>query len=485
MVRCHHRLMEINLPSEFIESIKGDYGEAQAQRLISLINLPTPTTIRVNPLKLSISDNNANGTIADTLSLSFSKDEESNRALRSITKYGYLLDSRPIFTLDPLFHVGAYYVQEASSMSIEKCLPYFMDLISESVDGKVRILDLCAAPGGKSTHLLSMFANQRGVMLVANEVIRSRATILGENLTKWGGANVVVTNNDPSDFRALDSFFDLVVVDAPCSGEGMFRKDPAAISEWSMDNVEQCAARQRRILSDIWSSLREGGLLLYSTCTYNKKENSENLDWISRELGAELLYREQCFPGESFGEGFFFGLLKKRGSALHSSVAAQKGALKSGSIRSIKQYKEKLDFVKPNYLLYTRGDKSQLIKGYPEDVVEDMIYAESRLRTISGGVAVASVIDGGRGRTYIPEGDVALSESLNRGVFPEVELLKGESGHESEDALKYLRKENLTFPTSERGYLLLTYKSIPVGFVKNLGNRSNNLWNTNWRIRTL
>ncbi len=151
----------------------------------------------------------------------------------------------------------------------------------------LNVLDLCAAPGGKSTHLLSLM--DQNSLLVSNEVIQSRSAILSENLQKWGHDNVVVTNNDPKDFQRLPGFFDVIVVDAPCSGEGLFRKDPGAIKEWSEDAVALCSKRQRRILSDVWPALKTGGILIYSTCTYNSQENEENLRWLQQEYEVESI----------------------------------------------------------------------------------------------------------------------------------------------------------------------------------------------------
>src|SRR6266850_2410765 len=198
------------------------------------------------------------------------------------TDYGYYLNARPSFTLDPAFHTGAYYVQDASSMFLEQAVKQSLTL-SKSL----RVLDLCAAPGGKSTHLLSLIGP--GSLLVANEVIGSRATTLSENIQKWGHANAIVTNNDPHDFQRLPGYFDAVVVDAPCSGEGLFRKDPEAMNEWSPGAVDLCSQRQRRILHDIWPSLKQNGILVYCTCTYNEKENEDNLRWLQQQKGLESI----------------------------------------------------------------------------------------------------------------------------------------------------------------------------------------------------
>ncbi|MEI9933855.1 MAG: RsmB/NOP family class I SAM-dependent RNA methyltransferase [Ferruginibacter sp.] len=193
------------------------------------------------------------------------------------SSHGYYLSARPSFTIDPLFHAGAYYAQEASSMFLEEVLKQTVDLSQP-----LKVLDLCAAPGGKSTLIQSLISDES--VLISNDVIKSRANILAENLTKWGATNVIVTNNDPKDFQRLENYFDVIVVDAPCSGSGLFRKDPEAITEWSEQNVALCSQRQQRILADVLPSLKENGILVYSTCSYSKTEDEDICDWMENEL---------------------------------------------------------------------------------------------------------------------------------------------------------------------------------------------------------
>src|ERR1044071_5586576 len=193
------------------------------------------------------------------------------------TEYGHYLSQRPSFTFDPLFHAGCYYVQEASSMFLEQALKQTIDLSKP-----LRVLDLCAAPGGKSTHILSLISKDS--LLVSNEVIRSRAKILKDNIVKWGYSNVVVTNNDPKDFQRLENHFDVIVVDAPCSGSGLFRREPEAIEEWSINNVQLCCQRQQRILADIIPALKGGGILIYSTCSYSPQEDEQIVQWMRNEF---------------------------------------------------------------------------------------------------------------------------------------------------------------------------------------------------------
>src|SRR6186997_1110290 len=233
---------------------------------------------------------------------------------------GFYLETRPSFTFDPLFHAGCYYVQEASSMFLEQALKQTVDLSQP-----LKILDLCAAPGGKSTHILSLITKES--LLVSNEVIRSRANILNDNINKWGCSNVLVTSNDPRDFQRLENYFDVIVVDAPCSGSGLFRRDPDAIEEWSEQNVALCSQRQQRILADVLPALKNGGVLVYSTCSYSKNEDEEICDWLISELKVESLKLKveenwnivqsdvgyRFWPDKIKGEGFFIACFRKTG----------------------------------------------------------------------------------------------------------------------------------------------------------------------------
>lgn len=251
--------MGIALPNDFEARMREQIG-AEYDSFVTALESPIPTSVRLNPHK--------NSTLSDLSDVV------------SWEPQGRYLAERPIFTLDPMLHAGAYYVQEASSMFVGHAL---RQIIGDETN--VRILDLCAAPGGKSTHYASIIGNNG--LLVCNEVIASRVPILNENLTKWGCPNAIVTSNDPSDFGRLTGYFDVVAVDAPCSGEGMFRRDPVAISEWSVANTRTCAQRQQRIVADIWSAIKPGGHLIYSTCTFCPDEDENMMSWISDEFGAE------------------------------------------------------------------------------------------------------------------------------------------------------------------------------------------------------
>ena len=286
-------------PADFINDLRDSLGTERADRIVAALSSEPEVSVRVNPFKLSLNALREHfGPLAGD-PVPWAADE------------AFYLTERPSFTLDPLFHAGAYYVQEASSMYVGVL---FEGAKAALLDGAgrasgLRVLDLCAAPGGKTTQLLSHL--DAASMLVANEVVPSRATILAENVARWGCSNVAVTSSDPAAFGPLRGFFDIAVVDAPCSGEGMFRKDERAVAEWSPANVQLCAARQRRILADFWPSLVAGGFLIYSTCTFNRQEDEDNVDWICRELGAGCLDMRHFYPGEDRGEGFFAALLRK------------------------------------------------------------------------------------------------------------------------------------------------------------------------------
>ena len=407
----------------------------------------------------------------------------------------YYLAERPNFAQQPLFNAGLYYVQDPSCTYLESVWRtlYGTSAANSSPQAPKRVLDLCAAPGGKSTHLADLM-NERG-LLVSNEVISSRAATLAENMAKWGVANSVVTNSDPSAFSKLQNLFDLILVDAPCSGEGMFRKNPDAIGEWSLNNVKLCAQRQRRILNDIWPALRQGGYLIYSTCTFNHLENADNVQYIVEELGAEViplapqeweLLRScgveavgegkaaslgyQFLPGLARGEGQFFAILRKRAAEEAASGRDAEGAC--APERELRWHKE------------IKGD---LLKLLPEQLVPEIKLLSKHLKIVSSGRAVATMLASKRGGVaLVPHADLALSLHIGtildylwdnyKFKVERVEL-------PLEQIQAFLAKEPLLLPDAPTGYLLLTYKSAGIGFVKNLGNRCNSLLPNARRIK--
>ncbi len=248
----------MQLPQQFIDRVVQDLGASQADALFAALGTESPTSIRLNPYKI---------------------DKPIDESPVGWSKYGFYLPQRPSFTLDSDFHAGAYYVQEASSQFVGHILA------SRNVEG-ARVLDMCAAPGGKST-LYSTLVGLEG-LVVANEINRARASVLADNARKWGLGNIVVCNNRPEHLAQFESWFDVVAVDAPCSGEGMFRKMDGAVEEWSVANVAMCAQRQKEILDNAWLSLKAGGVLLYSTCTFNHDENEGVLESFTAEYGDEI-----------------------------------------------------------------------------------------------------------------------------------------------------------------------------------------------------
>lgn len=394
------------------------------------------------------------------------------------TSHGYYIDERPSFTLDPLFHAGSYYVQEASSMFLEQA---FLQAVDQTKT--INVLDLCAAPGGKSTHLLSLMNNES--LLVTNDVIRSRASILAENIQKWGYDNVAVTNNDPKDFKRMTGFFDVIVVDAPCSGEGLFRKDAAAIDQWSMDNVALCAKRQQRILSDVWPALKEGGILIYSTCTYNESENEDNLIWLAneqnvefvplkvdKECGIEVIEKSQLlgyrfFPHLVRGEGFFISVVRKTGDQAEVRIK-NKHSFTGPSKKTMEQMPGWL-LVPEEKTFILRNDQVQF---FPRSKTSEIEFLSKNSHLITAGTVLASV----KHEKLIPEHASALSVELNKKNFNVIDLdLAG--------ALQFLRKDSLSVMSDKKGFAVIQYKDTPLGWVNVLENRLNNLYPSEWRIR--
>ena len=457
----------MNLPQSFVERTRQLLGDEQYPLFEQALGTEVPVSIRPNRMKCNLPVAGEPVPWAPS---------------------GVYLEKRPTFTFDPLFHAGCYYVQEASSMFVERVL-------REYVQEPVVMLDLCAAPGGKST--LCRSALPEGSLLVANEVMRNRSQILAENLMKWGHPEVVVTNNDPADFTDLTHLFDVILTDVPCSGEGMFRKDQVAVDEWSLENVDICWQRQRRILSDIWPALKPGGLLIYSTCTFNREEDEDNVAWIARELGADMLEVpvEEAWGitgnliGDSFpvyrflphkvkGEGFFLAVLRKHAGEVETvEPRAEKkkkgGKDVKGKAPQLSVPKEAKDWLQipGDYQLTINGTN---VQAFPK--LHETVYTllQQYVKVIHAGITLGEM----KGKDLIPHHSLAMSTALADGAFPMAEVTY-------EQAIAYLRKESLVLDAGvPRGYVLLTYQNIPLGFMKNIGNRANNLYPQEWRIRS-
>ncbi len=451
-------------PKEFIENTSAALGGAAEIVIDALESGESVTAVRANPAKMPI----------EALEGRFEA-AEGRVPWRGDALF---LSARPQFTLDSALHAGAYYVQDPSAM-FAGCVA--SAAMRSAGTAAPRVLDLCAAPGGKTTCIA---ASLGGGLLVANEVISSRATVLAENVSKWGNPNVVVCGNDPAHFASLPGWFDVIVTDVPCSGEGMFRKEPQAVEQWSQENVRLCEARSRRIVADVWPALREGGFLVYSTCTFNSFENDGNAAWIAENLGAEIVHigtfdetlaaqtaaagniatrcGVQLAPGITRGEGQYVALLRKTAAA---------PAMRLKAAPPLK--KATCEWMRPGYACSrVECGAGAMLKAYPEALIYDIRTVEENLRTLRSGVAVALV----KGRDRIPQPDLALSPALSPEAFPEVELSR-------EQALQYLRLQPLALPDAPEGFLKVCSEGLPLGFVKNLGRRANNLFPRAWRLR--
>jgi len=446
----------MQFPQPFIQELKAQLGDEYGDFEAALQQSP-PVSIRYNSTKFP------NFPPEDTVKWC------------SEARY---LSARPIFTLDPLFHAGAYYVQEASSMLIGEALAQTVDL-SEPL----RVLDLCAAPGGKTTLLASKLSSDS--LLLANEVIRSRVMVLKENIQKWDFPNVHVSNHDPEDLGKLEGFFDVILVDAPCSGEGLFRKDPAAVDEWSPENVQICAGRQKRILSAAMPLLSAGGVLIYCTCTYNDTENQDSsafvvdtrqfeevklqwpADWgiVAKKMGY------QCYPHKVRGEGFFLAAFRKTTQLDSFYYNMEKG----GRPRSFRPlHKKQLNEIsrwlqEPEEFSFYEKPNGEVI-ALLESQKNDLIVLDNLLFAKGLGLEMGSF----KGTDFIPSHALALSTAL-ASQLPRLELSESE-------ALQFLKKENLLFD-APKGWLLVTHRGLGLGWVKGLGNRINNYLPKDWRIR--
>jgi len=442
------RAIMIQLPANFVErtqKILADDFDAFAAAL----QTTAPTSIRTN---------NKTNHLPDGESIPWCPN-------------GVYLNERPLFTADPLFHGGAYYVQEASSM-------FLYQAVQQTMGSTKHVLDLCAAPGGKTTLLTQFLPND--CLLVSNELIRQRSQILAENVAKWGNSNVVVTNNEPADFGNLTHFFDAIVVDAPCSGEGMFRKDANAINEWSVDNVKLCVDRQRNILTDVWDALKPNGIMVYSTCTFNTEENEENVAWACNELGAQIIKLKientniveteggyRFYPHNIKGEGFFMAVLKKNDQALTTKN------LKVKPDKNIKTMDANMFPIKlkdsESYSYYETNNK---VIAFKTSELNKLLYLRKNFNCLIAGLELFEV----KGKDLIPSEYLALSKGLDIETCTSIDV-------DLSTAIAFLKREAINLPEVTKGYLLITYKNLPLGWVKNVGNRCNNLYPQHWRIR--
>jgi 16S rRNA C967 or C1407 C5-methylase (RsmB/RsmF family)/NOL1/NOP2/fmu family ribosome biogenesis protein len=448
------------LPPPLIQSLQNVTGFNEAAFIAAHENAAAITSIRFNPAK------KINTTIAPSI----------DKVLWA--SQGYYLQQRPSFTLDPAFHGGAYYVQEASSMFLEEVLRQTIPASTA-----IKILDLCAAPGGKSTLIQSVLpANS---FLVSNEVIKTRVNILQENCTKWGADNVIVTNNDPEDFKRLPGYFDAIVVDAPCSGSGLFRRDADAINEWSENNVALCSQRQQRILADVLPALKKGGVLIYATCSYSQEEDEAIADWlvndgnmksvalqlqndwniVTTQSALHKAYGYRFYPYKVKGEGFFIAAFIKLNDTEGAVVAKQKSKaekITGAEMAVIENY--------INTTPYTFIKQHKDVLALPLHIAKELSLLQQSLYIKKAGINLGTIIRD----ELVPHHELAMSTILKTEI-PAIDV-------DEATALQYLRRQDISLHTAIKGWALIKHNNIALGWIKILYNRINNYYPAAWRI---
>ncbi|WP_114789266.1 RsmF rRNA methyltransferase first C-terminal domain-containing protein [Niabella yanshanensis] len=452
----------MQLPSALIQSLQGLPGFNE-QQFVDIHNADIPvTSIRLNPAK------------PEVVLQSFN-DRDINCMPIPWTSNGYYLSERPSFTFDPLFHAGTYYVQEASSMFLEQALQQSVD-----VSNPLRVLDLCAAPGGKSTHLQSLLSP--GSLLVSNEVIRQRVNILKDNIVKWGSSSVVVTNNDPKDFSKLKGYFDVILVDAPCSGSGLFRRDEEAIDEWSENNVVLCSQRQQRILADVLPALKEGGVLIYSTCSYSQQEDEDIADWLTSEFALSNIsfkiqddwhITEAVTSSGNRGYRFWPHLAKGEGFFLAAFQLHEGDIYKNKNRHAIKAATKQLS---PLVAAWANPDNNELIQvndkiyAWPAALFGDFDLILQHLRIIYSGTLLGELAH----KKLIPDHALAMSRMVGEAI--------GRTELQLSESISYLQKNTIENTGWTSGWQLATYNNHALGWMNVLPNRINNYYPKELRI---
>lgn len=456
----------MRLPEQFIARMQRELGPAEAEALCAALGTEPSTAVRLNPKKMS--------------------EQKWGGKRVAWSEYGYLLGERPAFTLDPDFHAGAYYVQEASSQ-------FAGYIVSEAVGGVdackgLRVLDMCAAPGGKSTHYATLVGGEG--LVVANEINRSRAAVLADNARKWGLGNIVVTCNDSARVATFEEWFDVVAVDAPCSGEGMFRKSEEACEQWSESNVAMCAERQWEILENAFRALKPGGVLMYSTCTFNRSEDEDIVRRACEEFGEELVAVDDIHVGEDWGvvpgregvfqtfrffphrvigEGMFMAVARKAGLATsrRRMPKARRKVMEAVDKRTVQELSRWVKGAE-QMRFFAAGDTLYGCRAEHYDEVEALA---GTLAVIYSGVAMGQVFKG----KLKPDGALALYADIRCDAVACCDV-------DEQNALKFLRKQEMAAEQFAEGVNMVRYDGRPLGFVKRVGARVNNMYPNSLRI---
>ncbi len=466
----------MKFPEPFLDQMQRQFAADEYSAFVAALQSPPPVSIRLHPMKCTHSY------FQETVPW---------------CPQGRYLAERPVFTLDPAFHAGSYYVQEASSMILWHVLQQL-----NVTDRRLRVLDLCAAPGGKTT----LFADFLGEnhLIVANEIHKSRVQILRNNVLKTGYSNILVSNNSPEELGQLSSFFDVILIDAPCSGEGMFRKDAASCDEWSPGAVTLCAARQKDILRDILPALAPGGFLLFSTCTYNTQENEGSMRFLSEVPNLEnkkLDFPEsfhitkrlagkaegyQMYPHLVRGEGFFISAFQKTDAEVAQRIPRKPSSLKNAEKETVRIVSNEWCAAGPLSFIVDKAENIHLLK---ENLCDDAMQISPFLRLLACGVNAGTL----QKNVFLPHHNLALSH-WKRHDLSVVRLDK-------QDALKYLKREALHTESGQKGWHIVQYEGACVqtaivdptprpaptlhslGWAKNVGSRFNNYLPSEWRIR--
>lgn len=458
--------MEEIIKVEFANSLAEAIGYDAAPVVLRALEQPPAAAVRLNPAKHS-----------RTPPRWLTEGREVEWCAQ-----GRRLSRRPDFALDPHWHAGAYYVQEPASMVFSAIMQRILDHSDTTQPGM--ILDLCAAPGGKTTAVLSMLPANGHWITVANEVIPSRAAVLRENIEKWGAPDVIVTNGTTKEVCGVGEVFDVVITDVPCSGEGMMRKEAVARTQWTPGLVAHCAALQRDIVSDAMAALKPGGFLIYSTCTFNTAENEENIRWICTEYGLDPIslnitgtggirgaapgYGDlpmmRFLPGYTDSEGLAVCVLRKPDTTHRTHMKSS--ATRASRIRP--------DWVNDTSDLYEFNGTIHALNKEAWPLLDAL---RKHCKVLAGGTPAATILNKGNKRIHEPTHAITLSQLLNRDALPLLPL-------DESQALGYLRRETALLPaTGPRGFQIPTYGSLPLGLVKNVGNRVNNLYPTGLRLR--